>query len=57
VTNLAGGDELAILTRPGAEADGKTYTDADVLAETGVRDLSRYGGGDDPMWDIFVDKV
>jgi citronellol/citronellal dehydrogenase len=27
-----------------------------VLAETGVTDLSRYGGGDDPVLDIFVDK-
>jgi citronellol/citronellal dehydrogenase len=72
VTNLAAGDELvarsrstdimadaavAILTRPAAEANGRTYIDADVLADTGVTDLSRYGGGDDPMWDIFVDKV
>ena len=26
------------------------------LAEAGVTDLSRYGGGDDPILDIFVDK-
>ena len=72
VTNLSGADELvqrsrstdimadaavAILTRPAAEANGKCYIDADVLAENGVTDLSRYGGGDDPMWDIFVDKT
>ena len=72
VTNLAAGDELvarsrstdimadaavAILTRPAAESNGKTYIDADVLADIGVTDLSRYGGGDDPMWDIFVDKI
>lgn len=72
VTNLAAGDDLvarsrstdimadaavAILTRPAAEANGKTYIDSDVLADIGVTDLSRYGGGDDPMWDIFVDKV
>lgn len=71
VTNLAAGDELvarsrstdimsdaavAILTRPAAEANGKCYIDADILAETGVTDLSAYGGGDNPMWDIFVDK-
>lgn len=71
VTNLAEGDELvvrsrstdimsdaavAILTRPAAEANGKCYIDADILAETGVTDLSAYGGGDNPMWDIFVDK-
>ena len=72
VTNLAAGDELvgrsrstdimadaavAILTRPAAEANGKCYIDADVLAATGVTDLSQYGGGDDPMWDIFVDRT
>ena len=72
VTNLAAGDELvarsrstdimadaaaAILTRPAAEANGKCYIDADVLADMGVTDLARYGGGADPMWDIFVDKV
>jgi citronellol/citronellal dehydrogenase len=72
VTNLAAGDELvqrsrstdimadaavAILTRPSAEANGRCYIDSDVLADIGVTDLSRYGGGDDPMWDIFVDKV
>jgi citronellol/citronellal dehydrogenase len=72
VSNLAAGGELvarsrstdimadaaaAILTRPAAEANGKTYIDSDVLADIGVTDLSRYGGGDDPMWDIFVDKV
>jgi NAD(P)-dependent dehydrogenase (short-subunit alcohol dehydrogenase family) len=71
VTNLAGGDALVqasrkadimadaaveILTRPAAEANGKTFVDADVLAAAGVTDLSCYGGGDDPMWDIFLDK-
>jgi citronellol/citronellal dehydrogenase len=71
VTNLAAGSDLVqrsrstdimadaaaeILTRPAAEANGQTYVDADVLIAAGVTDLSRYGGGDDPMWDIFVDK-
>jgi NAD(P)-dependent dehydrogenase (short-subunit alcohol dehydrogenase family) len=71
VTNLSAGDELVarsrstdimadaaveILTKPAAEANGQTYIDADVLIAAGVTDLSRYGGGDDPMWDIFVDK-
>ncbi|WP_319456000.1 MULTISPECIES: NAD(P)-dependent oxidoreductase [unclassified Mycobacterium] len=71
VTNLSAGDELAarsrstdimadaaveILTKPAAEANGQTYIDSDVLIAAGVTDLSRYGGGDDPMWDIFVDK-
>jgi citronellol/citronellal dehydrogenase len=26
------------------------------MAEAGVTDLSRYGGGGDPILDIFVDK-
>lgn len=71
VTNLAAGDELversrstdimadaavAILTKPAAETNGGTYLDCDVLAAEGITDLSRYGGGDDPMWDIFVDR-
>ena len=71
VTNLADGDALvsasrspaimadaaaAILTRPAAEVNGKCFIDSDVLLDCGVTDLSPYGGGDDPMWDIFVDK-
>jgi NAD(P)-dependent dehydrogenase (short-subunit alcohol dehydrogenase family) len=71
VTNLAAGDELlrrsrspqimadaatAILTKPSAEVNGACFIDADVLLEAGVTDLSPYGGGEDPMWDIFVDE-
>ena len=71
VTNLADGDTLAarsrdpkimgdaaveIFSRPAAEVNGKCYIDSEVLAEAGVTDLSRYGGGDDPILDIFVDK-
>jgi len=71
VTNLADGDQMAarsrspeimadaaveILSRPPAEVTGKCFIDSAVLAETGVTDLSRYGGGDDPILDIFVDK-
>jgi citronellol/citronellal dehydrogenase len=71
VTNLAAGGDLvsrsrstdimadaavAILTKPAAETNGQTFVDSDVLIAAGVTDLSRYGGGDDPMWDIFVDK-
>jgi NAD(P)-dependent dehydrogenase (short-subunit alcohol dehydrogenase family) len=71
VTNLAAGGNLVqrsrstdimadaaaeILTRPAAEANGQTYIDSEVLIAAGVTDLSRYGGGDDPMLDIFVDK-
>jgi citronellol/citronellal dehydrogenase len=72
VTNLAGGDALvkasrtpdimadaavAILTKPAAGTNGQCFIDADVLTASGVTDLSRYGGGDDPMWDIFLDKT
>lgn len=71
VTNLADGDTLAsasrspeimadaavhVLTGPAKDANGQTYIDADVLAAAGITDLSRYGGGEDPIWDIFVDK-
>jgi NAD(P)-dependent dehydrogenase (short-subunit alcohol dehydrogenase family) len=71
VTNLADGDALvaasrspeimadaamAILSRPAAATNGKTFIDAEVLVESGTTDLSPYGGGNDPMWDIFVDK-
>ncbi|KAB7758039.1 SDR family oxidoreductase [Mycolicibacterium mucogenicum] len=47
---------VAILTGPAREANGKCYIDTDVLAERGVIDLSRYGGGADPIVDIFVDR-
>jgi NAD(P)-dependent dehydrogenase (short-subunit alcohol dehydrogenase family) len=72
VTNLADGDKMAarsrspeimadaaveILSRPPADVNGKCFVDSAVLAETGVTDLSRYGGGDDPILDIFVDKL
>src|SRR5258705_8014987 len=72
VTNLADGDKMAarsrspeimadaaveILSRPPADVNGKCFIDSAVLAETGLTDLSRYGGGDDPILDIFVDKL
>ena len=71
VTNLAGGGDLVkasrspdimadaaaeILGRPAAEVSGQCFIDAEVLTAAGVTDLTRYGGGDNPMWDIFVDK-
>ncbi|MGP4056902.1 SDR family oxidoreductase [Mycobacterium sp. 4D054] len=70
VSNLADGDDLVkasrspdimadaavqILSRPPAQVNGQCYIDAAVLVESGVADLSRYGGGDDPILDIFVD--
>ncbi|WP_326545868.1 NAD(P)-dependent oxidoreductase [Mycolicibacterium sp. ND9-15] len=51
------GDAAAlILSRPPADVNGKCFIDSELLAESGVTDLSRYGGGDNPILDIFVDK-
>lgn len=47
---------VEILSKPSSEANGQCYIDADVLTAAGVDDLSRYGGGTDPILDIFVDK-
>lgn len=70
VTNLADGDKMAsrsrdpeimadaaveILSRPAAEVTGQTFIDSEVLTAAGATDLSRYGGGDDPIIDIFID--
>ncbi|OBH79054.1 short chain dehydrogenase [Mycobacterium mantenii] len=70
VANMADGDKLAessrspeivadaaveIISRPGREATGNCYIDADVLRSAGVADLSRYGGGDQPIPDLFLD--
>ncbi len=71
VTNLADGQEMAarsrdpqimadaateIFSRPAADVNGRCYIDSQVLADAGVTDLARYGGGKDPILDIFVDK-
>ncbi|MGW1029051.1 SDR family oxidoreductase [Streptomyces sp. NPDC002577] len=70
VVNLLGGQEAAARSRsPQIMADaaievlstspsartGRTLIDAEVLAESGVTDLSRYGGGDHPTIDLYVD--
>ena len=70
VTNLADGGDLvkasrspeimgdaavAILSQPPADVNGQCYIDSAVLAEHGVTDLARYGGGESPILDIFVD--
>jgi citronellol/citronellal dehydrogenase len=44
-----------ILCRPGKDTNGECFIDADVLTSAGVTDLSHYGGGDNPIIDIFVD--
>ena len=70
VANMADGDKLAessrspeimadaaveIISRPSRETTGHCYIDADVLRSAGVADLSRYGGGDQPIPDLFLD--
>ncbi len=47
---------VAILSRPAADINGKCFIDVEALALAGITDLSGYGGGDDPILDIFVDK-
>jgi NAD(P)-dependent dehydrogenase (short-subunit alcohol dehydrogenase family) len=53
---IMGDAAVEILSRPPADVNGKCFIDSAVLAEGGVTDLSSYGGGDDPILDIFVDK-
>jgi citronellol/citronellal dehydrogenase len=36
---------------------GETLIDADVLRETGITDLSGYGGGDSPVLDLYIDPL
>ena len=70
VANLLGGQEalegsrspeivadaaVEVVTRPARSCSGNTFLDVDVLAEAGVEELGRYGGGATPTWDIFVD--
>jgi citronellol/citronellal dehydrogenase len=53
---IMGDAAVEILSRPPAEVNGQCFIDADILASAGVTDLSSYGGGDNPILDIFVDK-
>ncbi|TKG70893.1 SDR family oxidoreductase [Prauserella endophytica] len=46
---------VEILSRPAKESTGNCHIDAEVLTEAGVTDLSRYGGGDNPQLDLFLD--
>jgi citronellol/citronellal dehydrogenase len=70
VTNMADGDRLAqssrspeimgdaaveIVSRPARETTGNCYIDSAVLRSSGVADLSRYGGGEQPIADLFLD--
>ncbi|WP_067693641.1 SDR family oxidoreductase [Nocardia jejuensis] len=50
------GDAAAeILSRPARHSTGNCYVDAPLLIESGVTDLSGYGGGDHPIPDMFLD--
>jgi NAD(P)-dependent dehydrogenase (short-subunit alcohol dehydrogenase family) len=70
VANLLGGDDsmakargpeimadaaMEIITRGSRDCTGHTYIDVDVLREAGVTDLSKYGGGDEMIYDLYVD--
>lgn len=72
VTNLSDGDTLAqssrspeimgdaaavIIGRPASHTTGQTLIDSDVLVESGVTDLSQYGGGEHPVPDLFLDAA
>lgn len=46
---------VEVVTRTARETTGNCYIDADVLTTSGVADLSRYGGGDKPQLDLFLD--
>ena len=48
---------VEIFSRPAADVNGQCYIDSRRTGtDAGVTDLSGYGGGDDPILDIFVDK-
>jgi NAD(P)-dependent dehydrogenase (short-subunit alcohol dehydrogenase family) len=53
---IMGDAAVEILSRAPGDVNGKCFIDSAALAEAGVTDLSSYGGGDDPILDIFVDK-
>lgn len=53
---IMGDAAVAILSRPATDVNGQCFIDVEALASAGITDLSSYGGGDDPILDIFVDK-
>jgi len=70
VANLLGGEDsmnkargpeimadaaMQIVTRPAKECTGNSFIDVDVLREAGITDLSRYGGGGEIIYDLYVD--
>jgi citronellol/citronellal dehydrogenase len=53
---IMGDAAVEIFSRPAADVNGQCYIDSEILRDSGIADLSGYGGGDDPILDIFVDK-
>jgi NAD(P)-dependent dehydrogenase (short-subunit alcohol dehydrogenase family) len=53
---IMGDAAIEILSRSPEAVNGGCFIDAQILASAGVTDLSGYGGGDEPILDIFVDK-
>ena len=45
-----------IVLRPARSCTAQCFIDVEVLREAGIVDLSRYGGGANPIMDIFVDR-
>ena len=52
---IMGDAAVEIISRPAREATGNCHIDAEVLQSIGVSDLSRYGGGEQPIPDLFLD--
>lgn len=48
---------VEIFTSSAATVNAQTFIDSDVMKSAGVTDLSRYGGGNNPIIDIFVDQA
>ena len=70
IRNLMGGDEalagarepaimadaaVRMLAEPPSARTGRTLLDVEVLAAAGLTDVSRYGGGEHPTLDLYVD--
>ncbi|MBV9515595.1 MAG: NAD(P)-dependent oxidoreductase [Mycobacteriaceae bacterium] len=45
---------VEILSRPSRNATGNCYIDEEVLVAAGGYDMSRYGGGTEPITDLFI---
>lgn len=52
---IMGDAAVEIVTRPARECTGNTFIDVDVLRAAGITDVSKYGGGPDLAYDLYVD--